>query len=100
MFQVDQDKSPWTITGCLKCVHGALQINAAKAYFGYWGSFPVSLIYRVKIKRENDKEQLNKGSSGQNRKASEDFMDKYRQKDGCNKLLVTYCVAWLSKVTA
>lgn len=28
------------------------------------------------------KKQLNKGSSGQNRKASEDFMDKYRQKEG------------------
>ncbi|BCD99539.1 FKBP-type peptidyl-prolyl cis-trans isomerase [Marinagarivorans cellulosilyticus] len=28
------------------------------------------------------KKQLNKGSSGQNRKASEDFMDKYRQKQG------------------
>ena len=28
------------------------------------------------------KKQLNKGSSGQNRKASEDFIDKYRQKEG------------------
>ncbi|HEY7772714.1 MAG TPA: FKBP-type peptidyl-prolyl cis-trans isomerase [Marinagarivorans sp.] len=28
------------------------------------------------------KKQLNKGSSGQNRKASEDFMAKYRQKPG------------------
>ncbi|MDO3381351.1 FKBP-type peptidyl-prolyl cis-trans isomerase [Gilvimarinus algae] len=28
------------------------------------------------------KSKLNKGSSGQNRKASEDYMDKYRQKDG------------------
>ena len=28
------------------------------------------------------KKQLNKGSSGKNRKASEDFMDKYRQKQG------------------
>jgi FKBP-type peptidyl-prolyl cis-trans isomerase FkpA len=27
------------------------------------------------------KKRLNKGSSGQNRKASEDYLDKYRQKD-------------------
>jgi FKBP-type peptidyl-prolyl cis-trans isomerase len=26
--------------------------------------------------------KLNKGSSGQNRKAGEDYLDKYRQKDG------------------
>ena len=28
------------------------------------------------------KKKLNKGSSGQNRKASEDYIDKYRQKEG------------------
>jgi len=29
--------------------------------------------------------KLNKGSSGQNRKASEDYLEKYRQKDGVNE---------------
>lgn len=31
--------------------------------------------------------KLNKGSSGQNRKASEDYLEKYRQKDGVSQTL-------------